>query len=262
MGAYHKYLEAAKKAAEEAGALLRADFFKPGEIFLKGEINLLTKSDTDSQEIIFGRLSRAFSGHGFLAEEGLNERGEGESEYRWIIDPLDGTTNFVHRFPVFCVSIGLVHLGKLACGVVFNPISAEMFWAARGEGAFSNGQRIRVSRVDDLNRGLLATGFPYDIRETKTNISQHDLFLLRTQGIRRCGSAALDLCFVASGRLDGFWELKLNPWDTAAGSMIVEEAGGRVTDFLGRPADIYRPEIVASNGLLHEAILEVLRSAR
>jgi len=259
MSAYQKYLEAAREAAREAGALLRGDFFKPGDVFLKGEINLVTKSYTESQNLILNRLSGAFSGHDFLAEEGLAQLGG--AEFRWIFDPLDGTTNFVHRFPVFCVSIGLEHRGKLACGVVYNPMTEEMFWAARGDGAYFNGQKIRVSRIDSLNRGLLATGFPYDIRETNTNVSQHDLFLLRTQGIRRCGSAALDLCFVASGRLDGFWEMKLNPWDTAAGAIIVEEAGGRVTDFLGQPVNIYHPEVVASNGLLHEEMLEVLRLA-
>jgi myo-inositol-1(or 4)-monophosphatase len=135
-----------------------------------------------------------------------------------------------------------------------------MFWAERGEGAYLNGQKIAVSKIDDLNKSLVATGFPYDIRETQMNMIHHDHFLLRTQGVRRCGSAALDLCFVACGRFDGFWEMKLNPWDTAAGAVIVEEAGGRITDFQGRPVDIYHPEVLATNGLLHQAMLDVLNA--
>jgi myo-inositol-1(or 4)-monophosphatase len=159
---------------------------------------------------------------------------------------------------VFCVSLGLEHQGRLACGVVYDPMREEMFWAEKGEGAYLNGERIRVSKIDDLNKSLLATGFAYDIRETKTNIRQADDFLLRAQGLRRCGSAALDLCYVACGRFEGFWEMKLSPWDTAAGAVIVEEAGGRVSDFRGGPVNIYHPEVVASNGLVHQAMMEVL----
>jgi myo-inositol-1(or 4)-monophosphatase len=205
MGAYEIYLRAAKDIVAEAGELLRQNFFKINEIRFKGEINLVTECDTASQAMIFKSLSKRFPKHDFLAEEGLKELSG--AEFRWIFDPLDGTTNFAHKLPVFCVSLGLEHKGKLVCGVVFNPMSQEMFWAEAGSGAYLNGEKISVSKIKDLNRCLVATGFAYDIRETKTNIVEHDKFLLRTQGVRRCGSAALDLCFVACGRFDGFWDL-------------------------------------------------------
>jgi len=260
MGQHSIYLEAAKRIAREAGEILRRDFHKPGEVFFKGVVNLVTATDTESQDLIYDRLSKAFPGHDFLAEEGL--RKFSDAEFRWVFDPLDGTTNFAHRFPVFCVSIGLERRKELVCGVVYNPISEEMFWAERDEGAFFGGRPIRVSEVDDLNRSLVATGFAYDIRENKTNMRQHDDFLLRTQAVRRCGSAAIDLCCVACGRFDGFWEMKLSPWDTAAGALIVTEAGGRVTNFAGAPVDIYHPEVAASNGFIHEAMLDVLNGRR
>jgi myo-inositol-1(or 4)-monophosphatase len=259
MGDYSIYLEKARVVAREAGELLKRDYHRTGEVFFKGEVNLVTETDTASQDLIFGRLSKAFPGHGFLAEEGLNTLAE--AEFRWVFDPLDGTTNFAHRFPVFCVSIALEHHGRLACGVVHNPMSGETFWGERGAGAFFNGDRVRVSKIADLGRSLVATGFPYDIRETRTNMGNHDHFLLKAQAVRRCGSAAIDLCYVACGRFDGFWEMRLSPWDTAAGALIVEEAGGRVTDFAGRPVDIYHPEVLASNGLIHQAMLDVLSTA-
>lgn len=256
MGEYAAALEEARATASEAGELLRDFYSRSGEVRFKGEVDLVTDADTASQDLIHGRLSRAFPGHDFLAEEGL-ERLSG-SAYRWIFDPLDGTTNFAHRLPVFCVSIALEHRGLLACGVVFNPMSGEMFWAERGGGAFLDGRPIRVSKISDLRKALVATGFPYDLRTTRTNIVPHERFLLRSQAVRRCGSAAIDLCYVACGRFDGFWEFQLNPWDTAAGAVVASEAGGRVTDFRGRPVDVYHPEVLASNGLIHEAMLEVL----
>jgi myo-inositol-1(or 4)-monophosphatase len=256
MGKYEAYLNAARDVVREAGELLRKNVRETGEIFFKGVVNLVTKSDTESQDLIFSRLSARFPDHDFLAEEGLRAlRG---AEFRWVFDPLDGTTNFAHKFPVFCVSLGLEHQGRLACGAVYDPMRDEMFWAEKGGGAYLNGERIRVSKIDDLNKSLLATGFSYDIRETKTNIGQFNRFLLRAQGVRRCGSAALDLCYVACGRLEGFWEMKLSPWDTAAGSVVVDEAGGRVSDFGGHPVNIYHPEVVASNGLVHQALMDVL----
>jgi len=258
MGIHAEHLEAAKAAALEAGELLRGDFHRLGEVQFKGEINLVTASDHASQDLIFGRLSSRFPDHDFLAEEGLKKLGG--AAFRWVFDPLDGTTNFAHRFPVFCVSIALEGEGRLVCGVVHNPMSGETFWAESGEGAWLNGRRIRVSTTGDLVRSLVATGFSYDIRETQANIAEHDRILLRAQGVRRCGSAALDLGCVACGRFDGFWELKLNPWDTAAGALLVAEAGGRVSDFEGGPVDIYRPEVVASNGRIHPFLLEALRT--
>ena len=249
-------LEEARRTAAEAGGLLREYYSRSGEVRFKGAVDLVTDADTAAQDLIHARLSRAFPGHDFLAEEGL-ERLTG-AEFRWVVDPLDGTTNFAHRLPVFCVSIALEHRGALACGVVFNPMSGEMFWAERAGGAFLDGRPIRVSGIAELGRALVATGFPYDLRTTRTNIAPHEKFLLRTQAVRRCGSAAIDLCFVACGRFDGFWEFKLNPWDTAAGALIAAEAGGRVTDFGGRPVDIYHPEVLASNGLIHGEMLAVL----
>ena len=256
MSEFSGLLDEAKRTAAEAGELLRDYYSRSGEVRFKGEVNLVTDADTASQDLIHERLSRAFPGHDFLGEEGLEQLSG--SGFRWVIDPLDGTTNFAHRLPVFCVSIALEVRGALACGVVFNPMSGEMFWAERGGGAFLGGHPIRVSGIKDLGRALVATGFPYDLRTSRTNMAQHERFLLRSQAVRRCGSAAIDLCYVACGRFDGFWELKLNPWDTAAGAVIAGEAGGLVTDFSGRPVDIYHPEVLASNGLLHEAMLAVL----
>jgi myo-inositol-1(or 4)-monophosphatase len=260
MGEYSVILDAAKEVARDAGALLRDQYFKAGEVFFKGEVNLVTETDMASQALIHRRLAERFPDHDFLAEEGLAELHD--AEFRWVFDPLDGTTNFAHRFPVFCVSLAMEHRGRPACGVVFNPMSDEMFWGERGGGAFLNGTRIRVSAISDLNRALLATGFSYDIRETKANMSHHDNFLLRSQAVRRCGSAAIDLCYVACGRFDGFWEMKLNPWDTAAGAVIVEEAGGRISDFQDRPVNIYHPEVLATNGLVHQAMLDILNGDR
>jgi myo-inositol-1(or 4)-monophosphatase len=250
-------LETARGVALEAGALLREKYHRLTEVRYKGEINLVTEADTQAQALIHGRLEQAFPGHDFLAEEGL--KAFSGAEFRWIIDPLDGTTNFAHKVPVFCVSIGLERRGELAAGVVHNPMTGDLFWAVSGEGAFHNGRPIRVSATAALGRALLATGFAYDVWTTRCNIDEHERMVLRCQGIRRCGSAALDLCFVACGRFDGFWELKLSPWDTAAGAVVVREAGGTVTDFGGRPVDIYHPEVCASNGLIHEAMLGVLR---
>ena len=257
MTGYTSYLDAARDAAREAGDILRRDYRRAGPVSFKGEIDLVTETDTASQALIHERLAARFPGHDFLGEEGLRKiTGAG---FRWIIDPLDGTTNFAHRFPWFCVSIALEHDGALVAGIVFNPIMGEMFTAEAGGGAFLNGEPIRVSAIGDLGRSLVATGFPYDVRESRTNMAAQNRFLLAAQAVRRCGSAALDLCYVACGRFEGFWELKLNPWDTAAGAVILAEAGGRLTDLRGRPADIYIPELCASNGLIHQAMLDILR---
>jgi myo-inositol-1(or 4)-monophosphatase len=193
-----------------------------------------------------------------LAEEGLSLAPD--SEFRWVIDPLDGTTNFAHRFPVFTVSIGLEFRGRLVVGVVYDPMRDEMFQGAAGEGAYLNGKKIRVSAVSDLNRSLLATGFPYDIRDSRVNNVVHfNHFLMRAQAVRRCGSAAMDLCHLACGRFDGFWELKLKPWDMAAGAVIIQEAGGHLSDFEGGEFSLLGQETLASNGLIHEAMIQVLR---
>lgn len=257
MADWDNHLRVARAAAREAGGMLRSGMDEGREISFKGVVDLVTNFDRKAQDLIFDRLSAVFPDHGFLAEEGLSRREE--SEFRWVFDPLDGTTNFAHRFPVFTVSIALERRGSVVLGVVYDPMREEMFQAVKGEGAWLNGRRIRVSAVADLDGSLLATGFPYDLRESLVNnIGHFKHFLTRAQAIRRCGSAALDLCYVACGRFDGFWELKLKPWDQAAGALIVEEAGGRVSDFAGGAFDISGQECLASNGLVHEAMVRVL----
>jgi myo-inositol-1(or 4)-monophosphatase len=257
MAAWDKHLRAARAAASEAGRMLRLGMDERREISFKGVVDLVTDFDRRAQDLIYDRLSADFPDHGFLAEEGLSRREK--SEFRWIFDPLDGTTNFAHRFPVFTVSIALEHQGSIVLGVVYDPMRDEMFQAVKGEGAWLNGRRIAVSSIADLNGSLLATGFPYDLRESPTNnIAHFNHFLIRAQAVRRCGSAALDLCYVGCGRFDGFWELKLKPWDQAAGALIVEQAGGRVSDFAGGSFDITGQECLASNGLVHEGMIRVL----
>ncbi len=250
------YLEAAREAARRAGTLLKRNIDESNRVFFKGEVNLVTDCDHASQEIIFDHLFHLYPRHDFLGEEGLTR--ETGSPFQWIIDPLDGTTNFAHRFPIFCVSIGLRHGEDIVCGVVYDPTREEEFQAVKGEGAFLNGKRLSVSTTADLGRSLLATGFPYDIRETGDNISHFCDFIVRAQAVRRCGSAALDLCYVACGRFDGFWEKKLHPWDVAAAGLIVREAGGRTTDFHGRPMRTTFSEVLASNGAIHDQMIATL----
>lgn len=253
-----KYLKAAVEAARQAGRMLKENIGKFREVHFKGVVDLVTNFDNESQKMLFARLSSAFPEHGFLAEEGLCEAKS--SEFLWIIDPLDGTTNYAHSFPVFCVSVALARKKEVVCGVVYDPMREETFSAGRGEGAVLNGKKISVSPVGDLNESLIATGFPYDIRTSRVNNIVHfNNFLTRAQAIRRCGSAAIDLCHVACGRFDGYWELKLNPWDVAAGALIVAEAGGRVTDFQGQGLDIFGSEILATNGLIHKQMVDVLQ---
>ncbi len=257
MNRMNLYLDAAKAAAREAGKLLRDNVDARGEVMFKGVVDLVTHFDRKAQDLIFGHLAAAFPNHAFLAEEELSRKGT--SRFRWIIDPLDGTTNFSHTFPVFCVSIALEHEGRTVLGVVYDPMRAELFEAVRGGGAFLNGSRIRVSGIRDLGKSLLATGFPYDVRTSRfNNVEEFKAFIVRAQAIRRCGSAALDLCYLACGRFDGFWEMKLRPWDVAAGAVIVEEAGGRITDFRGRRFDPYKGRALASNGLIHDEMRDVL----
>ncbi|MFY9270870.1 MAG: inositol monophosphatase family protein, partial [Candidatus Manganitrophaceae bacterium] len=196
--------------------------------------------------------------HQILAEEGHDRTGA--SPYRWVIDPLDGTTNYTHHFPFFCVSIGVEIKGKVHLGVVFDPVRNELFFAEKGKGAFLNGRPIRVSAVRALRESLLVTGFVREVQTDPVNFDPFINFTMRVQGVRRTGSAALDLCYVACGRFDGFWELKLHPWDTAAGSIILTEAGGRLTDFSGKGYSIYDKEMLASNGKLHRQMIDVLQS--
>lgn len=243
------FLEAAVETAIEAGGILVSEFERPVKISYKGEVDLVTQADRRSEEAIVGRLRSYFPKHAIVSEEGGGQ--EGDARHRWIVDPLDGTTNFAHGYPCFAVSIGFEEAGELLAGVVYQPITKELFTASRGEGAYLNEKPIRVSRVDHLSTSLLATGFPSTKRARNPNIHFYWNFTLRSHGVRRDGSAALDLACVACGRFDGFWEFGLHPWDTAAGALLVREAGGVVTTFSG---ERYRPgdyETLASNGRIH-----------
>jgi myo-inositol-1(or 4)-monophosphatase len=246
--------------AREAGSLLKDAFATPHRITYKGDINIVTEADLMAENHLRERIRARFPDHDLMAEESA-DAGTG-AEYRWVVDPLDGTTNYAHGYPVFCVSVALEHRGQIVLGAVYNPMLDECFSSLRGGGAFLNGRSLSVSRTDALTRSLLATGFPYDIRESLDNNLDHFKTLaLKAQAIRRAGSAALDLAYVAAGRFDGFWELKLAPWDTAAGWLLVEEAGGRVTNLDGGPYHLYAPHILASNGTIHPALLDLLRQA-
>jgi myo-inositol-1(or 4)-monophosphatase len=251
------HLQTAIEAARRAGQMLKENLDAAREILYKGEVDLVTNFDNRSQQMIYDYLVKNFPDHDFIAEEGLDQ--EKGSAYRWIFDPLDGTTNYAHRFPFFSVSIALEFNGEIVCGVVFDPVRDETFSGKKNGGAYLNGGRIKVSAYDDLDKSLLATGFPYDVRESQeNNIAHFNHFVTRAQAIRRCGSAALDLCYVACGRFDGFWELKLKPWDVAAASLIVQEAGGHLTDFKNREFSIYSHETLGTNGLIHQQMLDVL----
>ncbi len=252
-------LDFAVQTAREAGRILAERFGRITEVSHKGEIDLVTEADLASERFIIERIRNYYPRHAILAEEsGPSDAGERRSDYVWIVDPLDGTTNYAHGYPVFAVSIALEHQGEILLGVVYDPMRDELFAAERGAGATLNGRRIRVSDVEDLNKAMLCTGFPYDVRERGEFVRHFRNFIMTAQAVRRDGSAALDLAYVASGRFDGFWEEGLNPWDVAAGALLVEEAGGRVTDYQGRPFSIYRAPVLASNGLVHEAMMRVL----
>lgn len=244
-----KYLDAAMEIAREAGAVLREEAQRPPDIAYKGDYDLVTQADKRSEAVIVSRLQKLFPEHAVAAEEGSGK--ETGSEYRWHVDPLDGTTNFAHGYPCFCVSMALAKGSELLLGVIYNPIFEEMFWAARGEGAFFNGKSIACSKNPDLRRSLLCTGFPNHKRHSLPNIHYYWDFTLCSHGVRRDGSAALDLAYVAAGRFDGFWEFGLKPWDTAAGVVLVEEAGGKVSDLDGKPYMLGGKSILATNGLIH-----------
>ncbi|MDF0674084.1 MAG: inositol monophosphatase family protein [Nitrospira sp.] len=255
---YETLLEAAVAASQEAGALLLEYAAAGFHIEYKNPINLVTDADHAAEQCVIDRLKALFPAHRFLAEE-QGRLEETQSPYLWIIDPLDGTTNFAHGYPAYCVSIGLEYEGRCVLGAIFDPSRNELFTAIEHRGARLNGRPIHVSRTMTLDRSLLVTGFAYDIRETpRNNLDHFSSFALKAQGLRRTGSAALDLCYVAAGRFDGFWEVRLNPWDMAAGSVIVREAGGRLSNFSGKDLSIYGQELVATNGQIHEAMLAVL----
>ncbi|BAS28826.1 inositol monophosphatase family protein [Limnochorda pilosa] len=248
--------------AREAGGLLLERFGRAHTVEHKGPTDLVTEADRLSEEHILARIRESYPGHAILSEEaGLQERSGG---LRWIVDPLDGTTNFAHGLPLFSVSIALEVDGELAVGVVYDPAAGELFDAVRGRGARLNGRPVHVSAVDTLQEALLVTGFPYDLwrDEGEDNLDYFARFARRCQGVRRLGSAALDLAYVAAGRLDGYWELKIHAWDIAAGALLVQEAGGRLSTLDGDPFRVDGGRILASNGHLHEAMLQVLARGR
>jgi len=254
-------LQTAICAAKQAGAVLLHYARNGFRIDHKSLINLVTEADHAAEQCVIDVLRSQYPDHRVLAEErGKIDRGL--SPYLWIIDPLDGTTNFAHGNPAYCVSIGLEYKEQPVLGVVYDPTRDELFTAMRGDGARANDRPLHVSQTAQLDQALLVTGFAYNIRETANNNLDHFArFALRTQGLRRTGSAALDLCYVAAGRFDGFWEVTLNPWDMAAGVVILEEAGGRVTNFRGETHSLYGEELVASNGLLHDPMISVIQES-
>ncbi|MEP6568550.1 MAG: inositol monophosphatase family protein [Acidobacteriota bacterium] len=255
-------LNFAIQTARDAGAVLADRFGRALQVSNKGDIDLVTESDLASEKLIIERIKSHYPRHAILAEESGATMGfeaePGTSEWRWIIDPLDGTTNYAHGYPCFCVSIALERAGAIEVAVIYDPTRDEMFAAERGQGATLNGRRVRVSTVDDLNSAMLCTGFPYNVRERPNFSRDFANFTMEAQAVRRDGSAAIDLAYVACGRFDGFWEDGLNAWDVAAGVLLIAEAGGLVTDFTGGALDIFTPKVLASNGRVHEAMKRVL----
>ncbi len=257
----HRYLSVAIAAAKEAGRIQKRYFNRSLKVEYKGEINPVTEVDRIAEAAIVRRIRDAFPDHDILTEETPFEGSK--SPWKWIVDPLDGTSNYVHGYPCFCVSVALEVEGKVELGVVYDPNFRELFHAVKGSGAYVNDRRIAVSRCDNLDTCLLGTGFPYDIREDPDfYLDFFRAFMVRSLALRRPGSGVLDLCYVAAGRFDGVWEMKLHPWDMAAGCLLITEAGGRLSDFQGGPHSIYAVETLASNGLIHDQMLEVMRQVK
>ena len=255
-----EYLDFAVELARAGGDVLKHYMRGEKHVELKGHANLVTAADKEAEALIISRIRDRYPHHSILAEESGASGPSGNDEGKWIIDPLDGTTNFAHQYPFFCVSIGFEEAGRVLCGAVYDPLRDEMFSGARGIGSFLNGELLRVSDVPLLRSALIMTGFPYGFRDKiRTAMAQFEAFLIESQAVRRGGSAALDMCYTALGRVDGFWEMDLLPWDTAAGLVIVEEAGGRVTDFSGNPFSVYGKQLLVSNGRIHEEMVEVVR---
>jgi myo-inositol-1(or 4)-monophosphatase len=245
-------------AAYKGAGVLRSHLGKISQIGKKGDIDLVTEADLESEKQIISTIQKTFANHSILAEEsGLKKGG---SEHRWLIDPLDGTTNYAHQLPIFAISIAFALKDEILVGIVLNPVNGELFSAIRGSGAQLNGKPIRVSSTEQVSESLLVTGFPYNIRELFDMImARYSRCLWAARGVRRLGSAALDLCYVACGRFEGFWEQGLKPWDTAAGSLVAAEAGARVTDFSNQPFRVGSKHILATNGRIHEEMLTLLR---
>jgi myo-inositol-1(or 4)-monophosphatase len=253
------YLATAVEAALFSGRIQRKYFRQTLQIDKKGPIDLVTAADLEVEREFRQLVATRFPGHSVLGEEQGSGTAPSDARFRWIIDPIDGTTNFAHGLALFCASIALEIDGQMAVGAVYDPIAEELFTAERGVGAWLNGAPLRVSDCDQLLNALLCTGFPYSVREKRQQmVDVFGVFLGEAQGVRRLGSAALDLCYVAAGRFDGFWEERLHPWDMAAAVLIVEEAGGRVTDYADAPVDLFRGQIVASNGKVHRAMIDAI----
>jgi myo-inositol-1(or 4)-monophosphatase len=254
---WREYLALALPIAQAAGNMLAENLGGTRTVELKGAIDLVTEMDRRSEDLIVERLTRAFPDFRIVAEEGSIR--QGESGPAWYIDPLDGTTNYAQRLPIFCVAMGLV-LGKTPiCGIVYHPMGKEMFTGVRGAGAFLGDQKLHVAQTEDLGDAVLATGFPYDIRESEIdNLDHFARFAKKTRAIRRMGAAALDLAWTAAGRFDGFWEMKLSPWDCIAGALMCMEAGAVVTDFAGNPFDPLKGQVIAANPVLHPQIQEIV----
>lgn len=259
MSEHRDVLELARRLAREAGALQRERYETSFEVRTKSSsIDLVTEVDHACEELIVGTLQRERPDDAILAEEGRGEDRD-DASWRWIIDPLDGTTNFAHGYPRFCVSIGVEHENQRSVAVVYDPLLDEEYSAVCGQGAELNGRRLQVSEQPELAESLVATGFAYDVRKSpRDNVNHFVSVVKRARAIRRDGSAALDLCYVAAGRFDGFWELRLHPWDVAAGLLLVEEAGGRTSDAGGAPAPRSGREVVATNGLIHDELVAIL----
>ncbi len=258
---YTEFLAVAEPTARAAGRMLADNRPDKLQIEYKGVINLVTEMDKKCEAFIVDQLTSAFPDHAIVAEEGSEVAAH--SKFCWFIDPLDGTTNYTHGLPIYCVSIALEHAGELVCGAIYDPNQEEMFTATKGGGFFLNGKQQSVSLEIDLLKSLLVTGFPYDIRESsEDNLTNFATFAKRARAVRRLGSAALDCCWTACGRFDGFWELKLSPWDLAAGVLMVREAGGQVTDLDGQSFDLHSGRILATNGKIHQQMMDVLAETR
>ncbi len=262
-----EFANVASEIAREAGALLREFYHRGVATEYKGDVDLVTEADRASEALIKQRLAERFPEHGIYGEEGTRERLSGE--YRWYVDPLDGTTNFAHGFPIFCVLLGLEKRspglaededGEMVAGVTYDPLRDELFVAERGKGAWLNGKRISVSKTKKLQESLTATGFPSQKRHRSPNVHFYHEITLRSHGVRRAGAAGIDLAYVACGRLDGFWEFKLNPWDTSAGYLLIEEAGGTVTHFDGGKFTLDSREVLATNGLIQGEMVEIFET--
>ena len=259
-GSFTEHTQFSQDLARRVGDVVFQQSQQQKRIQYKGAVDLVTQFDTHAQDLIVKEIGHHYPHHGILSEENISKNAD--APMKWIVDPLDGTTNFAHGLPIWSISIALEKEGTIVSGAVYDPARRESFAAESGQGALLNGSPINVSLIDDLDKALLVTGFPYDIRDSDdNNLDNFAAFAVHSQAVRRLGSAALDLCYVACGRFDGYWEKKLSPWDQAAGMLILQEAGGRISDFQGKPFSIYGNEVLATNGMIHEQMMSILQKA-